>query len=153
MSSRLVILPKKKWNVWNRENIAKVRNDEKQHEEELAAAALREKNLSSEARLDILRVRANDAISAVTAAVCSDSNISITQSLELPVSSSSTSIPGDVALVGAPEIPLWGTGHVNLFADLEYAMGVNEEHERERREKEMREVPKNCERAREQMGV
>ena len=38
MSGRLIILPKKRWNVWNRENVAKVRNDEKAHAEKLVDA-------------------------------------------------------------------------------------------------------------------
>ena len=55
MSGRLIILPKKSWNVWNRENIAKVRNDEKEHCEKMEKERNRQLHVDSEARLDLLK--------------------------------------------------------------------------------------------------
>ena len=59
MSSRLIILPKKTWNVYNREAIARVRNDERQNAEAEAVKRERQRSLDSEARLELLRQRAH----------------------------------------------------------------------------------------------
>jgi hypothetical protein len=46
MSGRLIILPHKSWNVWNRDNIEKVQRDERLHEEE--QQRLREKSRATD---------------------------------------------------------------------------------------------------------
>lgn len=48
MSGRLVILRHKKWNVWNRENIEKVKKDERLHQEALKEQNEKERKLNSE---------------------------------------------------------------------------------------------------------
>jgi hypothetical protein len=54
MSGRLVILPHKSWNVWNRENRERVQRDERLHREELETQANKEKALVQEQNLETL---------------------------------------------------------------------------------------------------
>ena len=55
MSGRLVILRHKSWNVWNQDNVTKVRNDELHHKQEEEAKAARSKELLHEQTLDALK--------------------------------------------------------------------------------------------------
>ena len=55
MSGRLVILSKKKWNVWNQDCREKVLRDERLHEEGLQAAVDKERALLQEKNLETLR--------------------------------------------------------------------------------------------------
>jgi hypothetical protein len=48
MSGRLIILRHKKWNVWNRENIEKVKRDERLHREEMERKQENERKINSE---------------------------------------------------------------------------------------------------------
>jgi len=131
MSGRLIILPKKRWHVWNREAIAKVRNDEKKHQEETEAADTKQQNLESEARLELLRSRSVLSLPPTTSAP------------PLPVQSSSNSSqqhqPGPLSVTlstpssSSRQHQLQAAdGHINLFADAEHAMGQNEEHKVEK---------------------
>lgn len=52
MSGRLIILRHKKWNVWNRENIEKVKRDERLHREEMERKKENERKIHSELILD-----------------------------------------------------------------------------------------------------
>ncbi|KAJ1421915.1 hypothetical protein B484DRAFT_452575 [Ochromonadaceae sp. CCMP2298] len=55
MSGRLIILPHKSWNVWNRDNREKVARDERLHREDLEAKLEKEKALQQERNLAVLR--------------------------------------------------------------------------------------------------
>jgi hypothetical protein len=55
MSGRLVILRHKSWNVWNQDNITKVRNDEQKHREQEEAKKLKESELIDEKTLTVLK--------------------------------------------------------------------------------------------------
>jgi hypothetical protein len=55
MSGRLVILPHKSWNVWNRDNREKVQRDERLHREAGEAQAEREKEITQERNVALLR--------------------------------------------------------------------------------------------------
>lgn len=55
MSGRLVILPHKRWNVWNQDNREKVLKDERIHREKVEADNEREKKLLQEHNLQLLR--------------------------------------------------------------------------------------------------
>ncbi len=55
MSGRLVILPHKSWNVWNRDNREKVLKDEREHKEKQDLKSENNKKLLQEQNLDILR--------------------------------------------------------------------------------------------------
>ena len=53
----LNILPKKSWNVWNHDNIEKVRRDEAQHAAEQEAVQRRQRQVDSEYRVEELQRR------------------------------------------------------------------------------------------------
>jgi hypothetical protein len=53
----LNILPKKSWNVWNHDNIEKVRRDEAQHAAEQEALQRRQRHVDSESRVEELQRR------------------------------------------------------------------------------------------------
>lgn len=108
MSGRLIILPKKRWNVWNRENIAKVRYDEQQHQLKVEKEEDRQRKLDSEARLQVLRKRSKGA------------DASDEPQLDFKVKVEDDE--GEVSIHTA-------SGHINFFQDIEHAMDGNEEHE------------------------
>lgn len=68
MSGRLVILPHKSWNVWNRDNREKVAKDEREFREQQEALVEKNNLLLQEQNLLILRdnVTLNNAVSSVT---------------------------------------------------------------------------------------
>lgn len=108
MSGRLIILPKKRWNVWNRENIAKVRYDEQQHQLKLEEEKSKQRNVDAEARLQLLRRRAGGEESEDKAV-----DFAVVKREE-----------GDEAVSIHTE-----TGHINFFQDMEHALDGNEEYE------------------------
>jgi len=55
MSGRLIILPHKTWNVWRRDNVERVRRDERLHAEEEAAKEEQQAQQSRAERLRLLR--------------------------------------------------------------------------------------------------
>lgn len=55
MSGRLIILRHKKWHVWNRENIEKVKKDERLHREELEANARKSRDINAEHIMETLK--------------------------------------------------------------------------------------------------
>ena len=55
MSSRLIILPKKKWNVWNRDNVEKVLKDEREERERVEETAEKERQNKLKVALKTLR--------------------------------------------------------------------------------------------------
>ena len=141
MSGRLIILPKKRWNVWNRENVAKVRNDEKAHAEKLAAEAARQRELDSEARLDVLRHRAIEASGGGTPAAPSSSHDETGSPPPLPPTSQGGGVPPP------PPVSSFSSsgydpserhvGHVHLFGHIEEVQhGQNAEYQAEKLAKE-----------------
>jgi hypothetical protein len=54
MSGKLKILPKKRWNVWNQDNVEKVLRDERLHKEEVEAAKEKSRNVQSEHIMELL---------------------------------------------------------------------------------------------------
>ena len=64
----LNILPKKSWNVWNHDNIEKVRRDEAQHAAEQEALQRRQRHVDSEYRVEELQRRKRRAPEGLTSA-------------------------------------------------------------------------------------
>jgi len=133
MSGRLILLPHKKWNVWNREAIAKVRNDERDHAEAIEAAAANQRDVDAEARLEILRNRAHYAQEGTPPAPAL--NASIPES-SVESAAAEAAAPSDVVSNEGAANLYTASGHINLFNDAELALGANEDAERERRAKE-----------------
>mmetsp|Transcript_222 Transcript_222/g.265 ORF Transcript_222/g.265 Transcript_222/m.265 type:complete len:281 (+) Transcript_222:93-935(+) len=120
MSGRLILLPHKTWNVWNREAIAKVRNDEKANEEELEKANEKKLKVESEARIEILRKRSRKKVHFADGEGDDDgTHKQVDEKIIFP--------EGE---------------HINLFADYEHALGINGEHEKEKMERERAELKK-----------
>jgi len=117
MSGRLILLPHKTWNVWNREAIAKVRNDEKAHEEELEAARQKKLKVESEARIELLRKKQQG----------SNQNLGEDNTVVAAEKRHDLNVEGE---------------HINLFADLEHAMGINLDHAEEMKAREREELKK-----------
>ena len=128
MSGRLIILPKKRWNVWNREAIAKVRNDEKQLAEETRAAEAAQREVDAEARVELLRRRAQAAAdlggegssgaSAAAAATATGREGLVAQLPAAPVTASlALAVTGGGGGGGGFDPSRPHEGHVNLFAD------------------------------------
>ncbi|KAM3966342.1 LOW QUALITY PROTEIN: leukocyte receptor cluster member 1 homolog [Aphomia sociella] len=102
------ILPKKRWHVRTKENIARVRKDEAEAAEKEKQERLRTENADREARLNVLKQKSKQKLR--------DCGIHET---EQPTSSVSTS------------------KHINLFEDLDHAVNTtNKEHDKETKEKE-----------------
>jgi len=57
----LIILPKKSWNVWNRDNVERVRRDEAAHAEKLRVQAEKQAVVDAELRLKKLKKRSRKA--------------------------------------------------------------------------------------------
>mmetsp|Transcript_18212 Transcript_18212/g.53211 ORF Transcript_18212/g.53211 Transcript_18212/m.53211 type:complete len:325 (-) Transcript_18212:162-1136(-) len=119
MSGRLIILPKKRWNVWNRENVAKVRYDEQQHQLKQEEEQERQRKVDGEARLEALRGRKRRRDGSAPVRVKTEAEV------EAPAASIVTA-----------------EGHINFFQDAERAQGGNAEYEREKQELELREMRK-----------
>jgi hypothetical protein len=135
MSSRLIILPKKTWHVWNREAIAKVRNDEKKHQEETQAAEEKERRAIQESRFNTLKSRANAQVDPAIDAPSTFSQV------EHVLMSTSISMPSSSAV--AIRQPSQQQEHINFFSDIEFALGGNQEHLKEKYEKEMKEAKRS----------
>ena len=97
------ILPKKNWHVRNKDNIARVRRDEKKAEEELKEAQRRAKLAEQEARTAILRERARARMGSSAAAVASEADGEEKSAVAAAAVASVTN----------------KDGHVNFFMDLE----------------------------------
>ena len=135
MSGRLIILPKKTWNVWNREAIAKVRNDEREHAVTQARAKDTQRHLDSEQRLGVLRGRAGLASGGDL-----QQPAAATEHVEHGGSPSGGKRKrAEGAQVGGEK----KQGHINFFAEFEHALGGNAEQEKEMREKELLELKRS----------
>ncbi|XP_050351611.1 leukocyte receptor cluster member 1 homolog [Nymphalis io] len=100
------ILPKKRWHVRTKENIARVRKDEAEAAEKERQEQLRIENANREARLNVLKNKSKQKL------------------LEFDIQ------PQTVEQVPATQ------EHINLFADLEHAIQTtNKEHDKEIKEK------------------
>ncbi|CAH2091086.1 unnamed protein product [Euphydryas editha] len=100
------ILPKKRWHVRTKENIARVRKDEAEAAEKERQEKLRIENANREARLNVLKQKSKEKL------------------LELDIQSRKVE-----------EKPSTHE-HINLFADLEHAIQTtNREHDKEIKEK------------------
>ena len=138
MSGRLIILPKKTWNVWNREAIAKVRNDEREHALAVNDSSERQRRLDSEARLEVLRRRAGGGGSGGGGQ----------SGQPLGIEREEVGEGGEDRRLGRPakrKRPVDGQtegqqGHINFFADFERALGGNADQEKEKREREQLEL-------------
>jgi len=135
MSGRLILLPHKKWNVWNREAIAKVRNDERDHAEAIEAAAANQRDTDAEARLETLRKRAHHAQEGSSSAPTLAPSVP-DSSMESAVAAAVAPAAGEVVSNEGATSLYSASGHINLFSDAEHALGANEDAERERRAKE-----------------
>jgi hypothetical protein len=110
----LNILPKKSWNVWNHDNIEKVRRDEAQHAAEQEALQQRQRGVDNEWRVEELRRRKRRADDG-----------------------------GGEAPAGAAAADADAERHVNFFEveERQHAeRGANEHHEREKKLQEEREA-------------
>ncbi|CDS02717.1 hypothetical protein LRAMOSA00121 [Lichtheimia ramosa] len=102
------ILPHKSWHVYNKKNIEKVKRDEAKAQEEEAAKADRAIKAESEARLNLLRQRAESRYKQLD---------------------SSTSVDGAVVKKPPEHVVLFGSDHGDRYAK-------NEDREAEEKEKE-----------------
>lgn len=73
MSGRLIILPHKSWNVWNRDNREKVARDERLHKEEEAANEKERRQKFQEHQFEVLsRLQSDDRTNTVEVANADD---------------------------------------------------------------------------------
>jgi len=132
------ILPHKSWHVWNKDNIAKVRRDEREHAEKQAKQLRQQQMADQERRLSLLRARVGVGDSPAT----SDSNSPGCANRGSLRSSASRRSPRQEQDESDPS-PLT---HVNLFAELEVeqsaggsaAQKQNPERVREQTDREQR---------------
>ncbi|XP_059053980.1 leukocyte receptor cluster member 1 homolog [Achroia grisella] len=100
------ILPKKRWHVRTKENIARVRKDEAEAAEKDRQERLRTEIANREARLNILKKKSKQKL------------------LECGI------------IDNEPKPSVANSEHVNLFVDLDHAVGTtNKEHDKETKEK------------------
>ena len=129
---------------WNREAIAKVRNDEKEHAEKTEVTRQETLRTDAEARLDQLRARRKRSIEG---APSSSSSLTAEGAegadAHAQLAGRKRAAPGGAAAAAgssdaAPAAP--PGEHINFFADIEHAMGQNEEHAKEKAVKDMQEM-------------
>ncbi|XP_055903465.1 leukocyte receptor cluster member 1 homolog [Eupeodes corollae] len=102
------ILPKKRWHVRTKDNIARVRRDEAEAAEKERERIQKQEYAESEARLNVLRSKAN------------------------PVTNCDSTSKPDYGATGTITTP---DGHVDLFSDFQsHIKTVNKEHEKEKKE-------------------
>ncbi|XP_055849404.1 leukocyte receptor cluster member 1 [Episyrphus balteatus] len=110
-SNKMNILPKKRWHVRTKDNIARVRRDEAEAAEQERKRIEKQEYAESEARLNLLRSKANSTIN-------SDSSSNVTEKTPTGTITSSD-------------------GHVDLFSDFQsHIKTVNKEHEKEKKEEQ-----------------
>ena len=118
------ILSKKKWNVWNRDNIERVLKDEAAAREEEKAAEAREREAASAKRLHELRRRARGGSSGAGASEAEETG---------------EARAGDAGRM--PDAPRRG-GHINLFSAEEARGQGNPDTRRDRRKEKEKELRK-----------
>ncbi|XP_014678046.1 PREDICTED: leukocyte receptor cluster member 1 homolog [Priapulus caudatus] len=124
------ILPKKRWHVRTKENIARVRRDEQQAREEEDERQRRRDLAEQEARTDTLRLRARKRLRDDGDSDSNDESAGKRRRVDTP-----RGTDDDTAAVVGREAPL-PREHVNLFADLQAGdkrTGTNREYEEEKR--------------------
>eukprot|EP00696_Hemimastix_kukwesjijk_P013670 gnl/Hemi2/27117_TR9107_c0_g1_i2.p1 gnl/Hemi2/27117_TR9107_c0_g1~~gnl/Hemi2/27117_TR9107_c0_g1_i2.p1 ORF type:complete len:260 (+),score=51.96 gnl/Hemi2/27117_TR9107_c0_g1_i2:113-892(+) len=104
MSGRLIILPHKSWNVYNRDNVEKVKADERKHAEQEDKKRRRSELAEQEARVTAMRAKVPRL---------GDTASSSGGKLTLPASSSSRG--GGQVVASRPA----SRGHINFFEELE----------------------------------
>lgn len=120
------ILPKKRWHVRTKDNIARVRRDEAQAAEEEKQRVLRAKLAEQEARTALLRTRAREKHDG-------DGRPDATQSKSSSTGPVTNNTKTQVADIYTAE------GNINFFKDLEEGKqthGKNEEYEKEKKEEQ-----------------
>lgn len=120
------ILPKKRWHVRTKDNIARVRRDEAQAAEEEKQRVLRAKLAEQEARTALLRTRAREKHDG-------DGRPDATQSKSSSTGPVTNTTKTQVADIYTAE------GNINFFKDLEEGKqthGKNEEYEKEKKEEQ-----------------
>ena len=136
---------------WNREAIAKVRNDEKEHAEKTEITRQETLRTDAEARLDQLRARRKRSIEGAPSSSSSSSSSLTAEAADAhaKLAGRKRVAPGGAAedaaataAAGASDAaPAAPPGeHINFFADIEHAMGQNEEHAKEKAVKDMQEM-------------
>ncbi|KAK8403763.1 hypothetical protein O3P69_000104 [Scylla paramamosain] len=120
------ILPKKRWHVRTKENIARVRRDEAQAAEEEKQRELRAKLAEQEARTALLRTQARQKYGG-------DGGLDATEPKALSTRPATNTTKAQVADIYTAE------GNINFFKDLEegkQTQGKNEEYEKEKKEEQ-----------------
>ncbi|XP_017779891.1 PREDICTED: leukocyte receptor cluster member 1 homolog [Nicrophorus vespilloides] len=120
------ILPKKRWHVRTKDNIARVRRDEAKAAEEEKEKQDRIKLAEREARTQLLRAKARANLPAASF---------------IPLDLNDTTIPAaPTTQTDGAETAAAPSGHVNFFQDLEEGTAeykaVNKEHEKEKKEEQ-----------------
>ncbi|KAG5188035.1 hypothetical protein JKP88DRAFT_306193 [Tribonema minus] len=128
MSGRLIILPKKSWHVWRRDNLERVKRDERLAAEAQEEADEKAQRADQEIRVETLKRKREQQHQQPSAKVGDGRGRK---------SQKSTARKGGDAGGGVDQG--WGTGaqHVNLFPEPEARSGGNVEHLREKEQQEL----------------
>jgi len=132
----LKILPKKRWNVWTRENLARIARDEAKHAADQEQKRKRQADLDQEARLELLKRRRrgehvdthaptpvlDDTAQPLLAgtAACNDCLVKTSSPARAGPEHHSVTVTGAGAVAVAPSADSSvAAGHINFFADME----------------------------------